>query len=274
MRNALSWVGVLVLVFSASGNALRAAAREPAAPQLPTSTPQLISVGEVVTGVLHATTCGDGTCIPAVEEMLFELTAPSDGTLIVELDWNLNDGSIALQVEDGVLHYWPTTVGTLPVTAGGTYQVLVYTNPWALFEIPFALTTSITSGPVVLPPSCSMAPPVSGWICIGEGWVPPDHPLAHLGVPAPSPPSGPGGASGCPTIQPAPNWVCVSPNWVPPDHPAALSAPPTPTPPAAPVAPGGCTTPDPFAGIPGLVGVCLGENTWVPMSHPLARGGG
>ena len=46
----------------------------------------------------------------------------------------------------------------------------------------------------------------------------------------------------------------------------ALSAPTTNTTPPSPT---GCATPDPFIGIPGLVGVCVDGN-WVPSGHPLA----
>jgi parallel beta-helix repeat protein len=77
----------------------------------------------------------------------------------------------------------------------------------------------------------------------------------------------------CTTPQPASNWLCVNGGWLPPGHPAALEAPgvgdgtPGDIPP-----PVGCTTPDPFAGIPGLVGVCI-NGGWVPTGHPLAGGG-
>ena len=50
-------------------------------PPPPESTPRVISVGEEVTGTLQPC-CSEG---PAVFEILFELTAPSDGTLVVHL---------------------------------------------------------------------------------------------------------------------------------------------------------------------------------------------
>src|SRR5262245_31155582 len=113
LRNLVSSLGVLVLVLIASGDCtLRAAALldEPAAPQStpgnatgcpdifpgwvcvdgtfppPTPTPRAISVGEEATGTFHPWTCFPvtGLCIPEVFEMRFELTAPSDGTLVVE----------------------------------------------------------------------------------------------------------------------------------------------------------------------------------------------
>jgi hypothetical protein len=278
MRKLMPWIGLLLLMFSGGGTTVRGEALPDSAAPLPEPAPvvpQVISVGEQVTGTLHPTTCSATGCIPGVFDMLFELTAPSDGTLIVELDWNLDYGSLGLEVENGVVHYWPITVGTLPVTAGQTYRIWVYTNSWDLYgEIPFVLTTSITSGPLDLPPFCSMAPPARDWICIGEGWVPPDHPLAEGSAAPPPPPSG--DAAGCLSIKPASDWVCVNGGWVPSDHPLALSSPasPTPLPPPPAPPPTGCTTPDPFAGIPGLIGVCIVNNGWVPIGHPLAAGGG
>jgi glucose/arabinose dehydrogenase len=129
---------------------------------------------------------------------------------------------------------------------------------------------------------CTTAQPVSGWLCVNGGWVPPDHPLAGgapTAPPPPTPPSPPPAAPGpttCTTIQPVSTWVCVNGGWLPPDHPLAAGAPaPTPPPPPPPPPPssGGCTTPDPFAGIPGLTGVCVG-GSWIPSNHPLAGGGG
>jgi hypothetical protein len=325
MRNLVSLLGVLVLVSSTGGgNTLRAAApHEPAAPQstsgdatgclipppapdwrcvsgiwIPplepatpppspsTITPQMISVGQEVTGNLHTGYFHThGVVFPPVEELVYELTAPSDGTLIVQLSWDTDGGHISLQLEDEAFSSWPPTFGTLPVAAGQTYRVaLSICCSWDLVDVSFVMTTSIISGPVLLPPQCSMFSPVSDWICVGEAWVPPGHPAAEgvvtfpqlaplILIPPPPPPTG--GATGCPTIRPGPDWVCVTGNWLPSDHPDALSAPANPTPqPPPPLAPTGCSTPDPFAGIPGMIGVCIGNNTWVPLGHPLARGGG
>ena len=47
-----------------------------------------------------------------------------------------------------------------------------------------------------------------------------------------------------------------------------IASPPPPAPPIPPATPA-CTTPDPFAGIPGLYGVCVGI-MWVPIGHPQA----
>ena len=158
-------------------------------PPPPPPTARVISVGEEVTGTLQPC-CAWG---PAVFEMLFDLTAPSDGTLIVHLS-----NSVSLELEGA--DYWPWwkspsplfDVATLQVTAGQTYRLWVYYGGWDLYEqLPFVLTTSIESGPVPEPPGCEFAPPVSNWVCVdGGGWVPPDHPLA-LGNPPSSPPPPP-----------------------------------------------------------------------------------
>ncbi len=116
------------------------------------------------------------------------------------------------------------------------------------------------------PPStaCTTPQPASTWVCIDGGWLPPDHPLAAgastppAGTPAP--PGGPGTppTTVCTTIMPAAGWVCVNGGWLPPDHPLAAAA-------AAGAPPGEatCIGPDPFAGIPGLVGVCV-NGGWIP----------
>ena len=244
----------------------------PSSPPTPTPTPppppvRVITVGEEITGTLTS----------QVAEMLFELTAPSDGTLVVELS------GAYLQLE-GV--YWQpmwrppniySTIATLQVAAGQTYHLSVWTYFSYYYyyyeEAPFVLRTSLASGPVTIPPGCETDPPVSGWICIsGGGWVPPDHPLALTGSPSPPPPPAPPppGPVGCSSIQPVATWVCVNGGWLPPDHPLAQSGSNNPPPPAPPpVPPPGCTTPDPFVGIPGLVGVCVDGN-WVPSGHPQA----
>ena len=256
-------------------------------PPPPESTPRVISVGEEVTGTLQPC-CSEG---PAVFEILFELTAPSDGTLVVHLS------SDAYLVLEDV--YWSpmwrsprvlSTVATLQVTAGQTYRLWVYYPSWDLYgPVTFVLTTSIEAGPVTLPPVCEFAPPGSNWVCVNGGWVPEDHPLALANPPiSPTPPLPPlptlpppeppvVGPVGCASVQPVSTWICVNGGWVPPDHPLAVGASTNPTPPSTPpapplppVPPTGCLGPDPFVGIPGLVGVCV-NGGWVPLSHPLAR---
>ena len=191
-------------------------------PSPPMVVPRVISVGDDVMFTLDLND----------PWMYLELTAPSDGLLIVRVSTD-SDALVVIQLGiDGTYYY---DAAMLDVVAGQTYLIEVgIANRWDYGLPPFVsfvMTSSINSGPVVSVPQCQTAPP-------------------------------------------APDWVCVNAGWVPVDHPLALSAPASPTPSSPPPAPAtGCTTPDPFAGIPGLVGVCVG-NGWVPLSHPLAGGGG
>ena len=95
------------------------------------------------------------------------------------------------------VYWWPTwrsprvfsIIATLQVTAGQTYRLLVLEPEWEPYgQRPFVLTTSIESGPVALPPECELAPPGSNWVCVNEGWVPEDHPLALANPPTSPPP--------------------------------------------------------------------------------------
>ena len=111
--------------------------------------------------------------------------------------------------------------------------------------------------------ACTTVMPASTWVCVNGGWVPPDHPLALAPRATPAGTggtgtTGPTGTVACSTVKPASNWVCVNGGWVPPDHPLALGVA---KPPAG--GPTTCTIPDPFVGIPGLVGVCV-NGDWIP----------
>ncbi len=76
---------------------------------------------------------------------------------------------------------------------------------------------------------------LGGGVWTGDGWVPLGHPL--------------GGTDTAPSPAPA--------------TPAASTTTPPP--------PGTCVGSDPFAGIPGMSGVCVGT-AWVPAGHPLTLG--
>jgi hypothetical protein len=135
--------------------------------------------------------------------------------------------------------------------------------------------------------SCATLQPASNWICVNGGWVPPDHPLATGSAGAAGDASGNAGGSGdaspgptttsCTTPQPASNWICVNGGWVPPDHPLAAGAAGSggangtggSSSGGSSGATGTCTTPDPFIGIPGMEGVCVGGE-WIPSNHPIA----
>jgi hypothetical protein len=74
------------------------------------------------------------------------------------------------------------------------------------------------------------------------------------------------------TPMPAPQVIAVGEQVT--ATPLAVSAAANPAPPSPEAPPPSvCTTPDPFIGIPGLIGVCVGGG-WVPVGHPLAGGGG
>jgi hypothetical protein len=76
--------------------------------------------------------------------------------------------------------------------------------------------------------------------------------------------------------------TCYNGGWLPPgiSPPAGEPPAPPPPPPAAPPS-GGCLTPDPFVGIPGLIGLCV-NGGWIPvvigglqsLLHPSALEGG
>ena len=257
-----------------------------------TTPPQAIAVGEVVTGTLTQDVFDPATqtWLFGVHVMFFELTAPSDGTLAAYLTGNF----AALQIDGIPFDLWGPVplVGTMPVTAGQTYSVLVYDlfpfDPMGqVFDGSFVLTTTLFPTGAAVPIGCRIPSPVPGWVCINGDWMPPDHPeaLAAGSSPPPAPPAPPvppavPPGNTCVTPQPVPNWVCINGDWIPPDHPEAianagtLAPPPAPPPPAAPPTPAAanCTTRDPFLGIPGLYGVCVGTE-WYPVGHPQAPAG-
>jgi hypothetical protein len=146
--------------------------------------------------------------------------------------------------------------------------------------------------------ACTSPKPVSNWVCVGTGWLPPDHPLAIAAgkgnfTAAPPPvhaesidaPSGPYVSPvACTTMKPVSNWVCVEGGWLPPDHPVAIAAMRAGTASSGGSSSGhssssssGGTTSSPvsslplcsFGGspVPGWVYVSGG---WVPTDHPLA----
>lgn len=82
--------------------------------------------------------------------------------------------------------------------------------------------------------TCSSNSPVSGWVCVNGGWVPPSHPLASQagsssgssggsssGGSSGSTGTSGSGATSCSGNAPVSGWVCVNGGWVPPNHPLA-----------------------------------------------------
>jgi len=100
-----------------------------------------ISVGEEVTGTLEGHGAGQ----------LYQLTAPSDGTLIVRLSWEPHRGLLELKLADMQFtasppDWSPPVVGELSVAAGRTYSVKISDGaPWDYddLNLPFVMTTSI-----------------------------------------------------------------------------------------------------------------------------------
>jgi hypothetical protein len=83
-------------------------------------------------------------------EIVYELTAASDGTLVVRLDWAPEQGRLQLELADKLFANFPDNrsplVGTLPVAAGMKYRIRVSDGaPWDYddLRIPFVMTTSV-----------------------------------------------------------------------------------------------------------------------------------
>jgi hypothetical protein len=153
-----------------------------------------------------------------------------------------------------------------------------------------------TPPPPAPPPTggCTTPTPGPGWVCVGNGWLPPGHPGIPGSAPPPPPPPAPAPpppSSGCSTASPGPGWVCVGGGWLPPGHPGIPAAPAPPPPAPVPPPSTACTTPQPgpdwvcdvatgnwlppgmaCAGAPPAAGwVCFSGN-WLPPDHPLLGG--
>ena len=82
----------------------------------------------------------------------------------------------------------PATTITLGTTAlenivvNSAGDTITATLPAPLPSGTYLLT--LTRQQPVSPPSCPSAAPAAGWVCIGDGWVPPGHPLAVTFAPA------------------------------------------------------------------------------------------
>ena len=103
----------------------------PAAPTVPN-----IDVGEDVQDAL--TVHGSAK--------LLELTAPSDGTLVVQLSWNASQGSLELWLDDQQFMGASLIVGTLHVAAGSKHRIKVVDGaPWDYDDlyVRFVLSASL-----------------------------------------------------------------------------------------------------------------------------------
>ena len=135
---ALLCLPVLAAGCGSNGGGLLTIPSAPSATSPSISPAREITVGEEVTGTLEA----HGA------ENVFELTARSDGTLVVRLSWAPTQGRLELWLADSLSSQSdrPPVVGKLPVAAGRKYRVKVADSAaWdydSLF-LPYALTTAI-----------------------------------------------------------------------------------------------------------------------------------
>jgi hypothetical protein len=175
------------------------------------------------------------------------------------------------QLAPHATYYWRVVARTAARLERGQ-AVWSFSTGDASVSVPSSGTEpALAPTPAPVPVTCTSAPPAPGWVCIGDGWVPANHPLAIApAAPAPSAPPPPPASQACSGGAPAPGWVCVNGGWVPADHPlaaaAGTSAPAVPSE-APPVTTQTC------AGLPPGPGWICVNGGWVPADHPLARGG-
>jgi hypothetical protein len=149
---------------------------------------------------------------------------------------NINVGS-----EDGSAPY-QTTWNT--ASAGnGTHTIRAAARDSSGNARTSSPVTVTVAGSTAQSTACTTPKPVANWVCVGTGWLPPDHPLAiaaGLGnLPSVTPPPAQMASSSssssissgtyvspipCTTQKPVSNWVCVEGGWLPPDHPLAIAA--------------------------------------------------
>jgi len=80
------------------------------------------------------------------DKRIFELTGPSDGTLVVRVTWDPDRGRLELKLSDTTVASDPPIVGRLRVAAGERYLVTVADYaPWDYDDLflPFVLTASV-----------------------------------------------------------------------------------------------------------------------------------
>jgi hypothetical protein len=140
MKNLAILLGLLITA-SACGSSSAAAPTTPTFTSLPLVTAaSRVNVGEDVTGTLNV----HGA------ENAYELTAASDGVLVVRLNWTPAQGRLQLGLLDQQFANFPDNVspvvGRLPVSAGLQYRVSVADGaPWDYgdLSLSYVLTTVI-----------------------------------------------------------------------------------------------------------------------------------
>lgn len=134
----------ILLALLVTASACGSSAGSPTTPSVTSTTlataASRINVGEEVTGTLRV----HGA------ENAYELTAASDGTLVVRLNWTPTQGRLQLDLADQQFANFPDNlspiVGRLPVSAGLKYRVSVADGaPWDYGDLllSYVLTTVI-----------------------------------------------------------------------------------------------------------------------------------
>jgi hypothetical protein len=145
MKHHAALLGFLVLGAACDSNSSRLptspsvpSATTPSVPTSPSVALREITVGEEVTGTVEV----HGA------EHIFELTAPSDGTLLARLSWPPAQGRLELWLADTLSSQsaTPPIAGKLTVVAGRKYRVKV--ADYAAWDydhlfLPYVLTTHI-----------------------------------------------------------------------------------------------------------------------------------
>ena len=246
----------------------------PPAPPPPT---YVISVGETVSGALSPDTFDSAGFHPGVSAVLYELTAPSDGFLTVQLSYDSAFGFADLLLGDGGGSWLPASTATMQVVTGRTYRIWVFGDHYYPTFVSYVLTTSISAEPPVPPPpppqsSCATPDPftsLGGGTCFSGDWWPPGltPPGMNPNPPLPPPPPSSGDCTTPDPFVSLGGGTCFKGDWWPPGlTPPGVNPNPPPPPLLPPPSSGGCTTPDPFVSLGG--GTCSNGDWWPPGLTP------
>jgi hypothetical protein len=144
MRQGWAWLGLLAFAFGCSGNPQPVRPSEVTASGatdvrqsdiIPPFSPT-IAVGQEIQGRINN---GGWTS--------YSLTPPSDGMLVLRLNWNEKDGTLSLVVGAADVELGQsegTIIARLVVIGGQTYHLWIY-DPWiwAYGVVPFVLAASM-----------------------------------------------------------------------------------------------------------------------------------
>jgi hypothetical protein len=144
MKHRTALLGLLVFCAACDSHSGRPATSPSApsatvgAPTGPSEIAREIAVGQEVRGTLDVHGTRD----------VFELTAPSDGTLVVRLSWPSTQGRLELWLDDALSSQAPNppVVGQVTIVAGRKYRVTVADSAawdYDTFSLPYVFTTAI-----------------------------------------------------------------------------------------------------------------------------------